>query len=107
MTFVRIALTALLVGAYTTVLAENGNNNQPTMEAEPMGDLALLSEIRREIMADSQLSSAAKNVKITARQGVVTLSGSVHSVAEKNAFEDKAASLAGKKNVRNELSVQP
>ena len=108
MTFVRIALTALLVGAYTTVLAENRDESPaPAAERDSTSDLALMAQIRRELVGDKSLSLGAHNVNIAAHEGVVTLTGKVRSVAEKNAIEAKAAEIAGKGNIRNEISVQP
>ncbi|MGZ6079509.1 MAG: BON domain-containing protein, partial [Myxococcaceae bacterium] len=39
--------------------------------------------------------------------GLVTLKGPVQSEAEKSTIEQKASSIAGQSNVKNEIDVQP
>jgi len=56
-------------------------------------------------MDDKSLSTDGHNVKIVADNGSVTLSGVVPSDAEKMKIEEKAASVAGKDRVTNNIRV--
>jgi len=56
-------------------------------------------------MDDKSLSTDGHNVKIVADNGSVTLSGVVSSHAEKMEIEKKAASVAGKERVTNNIRV--
>ena len=58
-------------------------------------------------MADKALSTYAHNVKIVAVSGTVTLNGVVRSEQEKSTLEMKAAAVAGKDHVINDLKVAP
>ena len=69
-------------------------------------DRELAQKIRRAIVEDKSLSAYAHNVKVIARNGTVTLKGPVHSEEEKSTIESKAAGIAGRENVKNELSVK-
>jgi hyperosmotically inducible periplasmic protein len=68
-------------------------------------DIDLTARIRRSVMDDKSLSTNGHNVKILAENGSVTLSGVVPSDAEKMEIERKAASVAGKDRVTNNIRV--
>lgn len=68
-------------------------------------DLSLMQQIRRSIVADSNLSTAAQNINIVARDGKVTLQGTVDSDNERRIILAKAATVAGAPNINNELTV--
>ncbi len=70
-------------------------------------DLRLTQTIRKHLMADKSLSMYAHNVKIVAINGNVTLNGVVRTDEERTAIETKAAKVAGKDHVVNELTVAP
>ena len=55
---------------------------------------------------DGSLSMNAKNVKIIARDGVITLQGPVDSQQEKDAIATKAREIAGKDKVEDQLEVK-
>jgi osmotically-inducible protein OsmY len=75
-------------------------------QKENASDRDLAKKIRRAIVEDKNLSSYAHNVKVIARDGTVTLKGPVHSQEEKSAVAAKAAEIAGRDNVKNEISVK-
>jgi osmotically-inducible protein OsmY len=77
----------------------------PTDQGNNRGDLDTTQVIRRAIMQVDGLSSRAKNVQIVTEGGFVTLRGTVHDNAEKQAVEAAAKSAAGDKRVDNELMV--
>ncbi len=76
-------------------------------QSNEQSDLDLTAKIRRSIVSDKSLSVNAHNVKIVAQNGQVTLKGPVQSEAEKKAIEQRASSIAGQPNVKNEIDVQP
>ncbi|MGA9564120.1 MAG: BON domain-containing protein, partial [Candidatus Korobacteraceae bacterium] len=70
-------------------------------------DRELAQNVRKAIMQDKALSTYAHNVKVISQNGQITLKGPVRSEDEKQALEAKAAEVAGKANVVNELTVAP
>lgn len=76
-------------------------------QKENSADRELARRVRRAFTADKGLSTYAKNVKIIARDGTVTLKGPVRSEAEKQQLETKAAEVAGDGKVTSELTVAP
>jgi hyperosmotically inducible protein len=85
------------------------SNSAATADAQTnkSSDIDLTMRIRKSVMADKALSTYAHNVKIVAVNGTVTLNGVVRSEQEKSAVEMKAAAVAGKDNVINDLKVAP
>jgi osmotically-inducible protein OsmY len=74
-------------------------SNQPT-------DIELTRQIRRSLTADPTLSMDAKNVKVVAKQGVVTLRGPVESPEEKASVVSMAKEVQGVKRVDDQLEVE-
>jgi hyperosmotically inducible periplasmic protein len=70
-------------------------------------DRTLTQQVRKALVKDKSLSSYAHNVKVVSQNGVVTLKGPVRSEDEKRTVEAKAAEIAGRDNVRSEISVAP
>jgi osmotically-inducible protein OsmY len=96
--------------------ADNSANNQPDRagglatadeQSNSKSDVDLTQRIRRSVMEDKNLSVYGQNVKIVAAQGKVTLNGVVRSSEEKQQIGAKAAAIAGKDKVMNELKVAP
>ena len=85
------------------------SNSAATADAQTnkSSDIDLTKRIRKSVMADKALSTYAHNVKIVAVNGTVTLNGVVRSEQEKSALEMKAAAVAGKENVINDLKIAP
>ena len=69
-------------------------------------DVELTRRIRRAVIKDDSLSTAAHNVKIVTANGAVTLRGPVNSEQEKVVIGKKAQAIAGASNVNNELEVK-
>jgi osmotically-inducible protein OsmY len=76
-------------------------------QANNPADLDLTKRIRQSLMADKSLSTYARNIKIVTVNGSVTLNGVVRSEDEKGAIEMKAANIAGKSKVTNDLKIAP
>jgi osmotically-inducible protein OsmY len=85
------------------------SNSAATADAQTnkSSDIDLTKRIRKSVMEDKALSTYAHNVKIVSVDGRVTLNGVVRSEQEKSALEMKAAAVAGKDNVINDLKVAP
>ncbi len=83
------------------------NTPTPIDQSNDAADIEITAKIRQAIVDDSAMSTNAKNIKIiTAKGGVVTLRGVVHSQAEKDAIEAKAKAVAGVQSVDNQLEVK-
>jgi hyperosmotically inducible periplasmic protein len=100
----------------STVAPDNAKSNKvdksnatATADAQTNNatDLDLTKRIRQSIMADKSLSTYAHNIKIVTVNGSVTLNGVVRSDDEKAAVEMKAANIAGKNKVKNDLKIAP
>lgn len=93
----------------TKVNAGDHTQSQPTADQQKNNpsDLELTRRIRRAIVADKSLSTAAHNVKIITQNGKVTLKGPVRTDEEKATIQTKAVEVAGAPNVTNEVSVVP
>jgi hyperosmotically inducible periplasmic protein len=62
--------------------------------------------VRQAVMKDGSLSMNAKNVKIIARDGTISLKGPVDSQREKDTIATSAGEIAGKDKVDNQLEVK-
>ena len=74
-------------------------------QKENESDRTLTQKIRKSVVADDSLSTYAHNIKIVSVNGTVTLNGVVRSEKEKNSIAMKAAAVAGKDRVVNELKI--
>jgi hyperosmotically inducible protein len=90
-----------------TKMNQQDRDSTADQQKENPSDRELTQHVRKAIMQDKSLSSYAHNVKIVSQNGTVTLKGPVHSDEEKQAIEAKAAEVAGKDKVVNELTVVP
>lgn len=78
----------------------------PTDQKENSQDLKITQEIRKSIVADKNLSTYAKNVKIITVEGMVTLRGPVGSIEEKKLVFSKAVGVVGVKNVDDQTDIK-
>jgi hyperosmotically inducible periplasmic protein len=69
-------------------------------------DVATTAQIRKEIVADNNMSLNARNVKIITTDGRVTLRGPVDSAEEKRIIGEIADRVARSENVDNQLEVK-
>ena len=88
--------------------ASEPNKSTDTAEKQSNSndDLALTQKIRQAVMKDGSLSMNAKNVKIIAQDGKITLKGPVDSQQEKDTIAREAGEIAGKDKVDNQLEVK-
>ena len=68
-------------------------------------DATLTSDVKAKLAADSTLPASA--ISVETKNGVVTLSGTVNSEAEKSRAEQIAKGVEGVKLVTNNLTVKP
>jgi len=85
----------------------NRRDQGPTADKqeENKADRPLTSKVRKAITSNKALSTSAKNVKIIAQDGKVTLRGPVRSEEEKHAIESTAEEVAGTGHVTSEIAV--
>jgi len=92
----------------TKVNQRDRDKSQPTAEQqkETKSDRELARQVRHSLVKDKSLSTYAHNIKVIARDGMVTLKGPVHSDQEKQAVEAKAAEAAGGSDkIKSEIEV--
>ncbi len=85
---------------------ENKTTDTAEKQSNSKEDLSLTQKIRQAVMKEDSLSMNAKNVKIIARDGNITLKGPVDSQREKDTIGTKAGEIAGKDKVDNRLEVK-
>jgi len=85
---------------------QNKNTDTAEKQSNSKDDLALTQKIRQAVIKDGSLSMNAKNVKIIAQGGKITLKGPVDNQQEKEVIGSKAGEIAGKDNVDNQLEVK-
>ena len=117
----RTALIAIAFGVVTVCVsplyagdadntARNARDSQgttllPTDQGNSESDVQITKRVRQAVVANDALSINAKNVKIIAVDGIVTLRGPVASLDEKATIGSVAAQSAGVKRVDNQLEV--
>jgi hyperosmotically inducible periplasmic protein len=85
---------------------ENKKTETAEKQSNNKDDLALTQKIRQAVMKDGSLSMNAKNVKIIAQDGKITLKAPVDSQQEKDTIGSEAGEIAGKDKVDNQLEVK-
>ncbi|MGB9153903.1 MAG: BON domain-containing protein [Alphaproteobacteria bacterium] len=92
--------------AQATVQDQSAQKPTADQAGNSLSDRQIMQRIRKAVMADTSLSTAAHNVKIISVNAQVTLRGHVHSEAEKQTIEAKAVDVVGADNVIDRLSVK-
>lgn len=82
-------------------------NLTPLDQGNSKADVATTAQIRKEIIAEKNMSVNARNVKIITRDGQITLRGPVNSSAEKSLIGRIAERSPHSGSVDNQLEVQP
>jgi osmotically-inducible protein OsmY len=103
-----LALVLALASPAATHAQQTPAQKPPTADkqSQSKADLAITSQIRREVVKDKSLSVLAHNCKIITQQGFVTLRGEVKTDAERATIGDIAARIAGAGKVTNSLTVK-
>lgn len=84
---------------------KSGDTLTPQDQSNSESDLEVLAAVRRAIVDDENLSTAAHNVKIMAVKGVVTLRGPVKNTNEKARVEELTRKVAGVVSIDNRLDI--
>lgn len=84
----------------------HGANPTAQSQSNDKADVALAARVRKAIVGDHSLSTAAHNVKLVASGGVVTLRGVVRNAEEKDRVETIASGTSGVSRVDNQLDVE-
>jgi len=82
----------------------SGNTLTPTDQSNNNRDLQITAQIRKDVLAQSGLSTSAQNAKIITRNGRVTLRGTVASDSERQLLQ-RIAETAAPNQVDNQLEV--
>jgi hyperosmotically inducible periplasmic protein len=85
---------------------QNKNTETAEKQSNSKDDLTLTQRVRQAVIKDGSLSMNAKNVKIIAQDGKITLKGPVDSQQEKDTIGTEAGEIAGKDKVDNQLEVK-
>jgi hyperosmotically inducible protein len=84
----------------------SGQTMTPMDQGNDRADIDTTAQIRKAIMADSSLSTDARNVKIITNNGQVTLRGVVDSDSEKQTVANAANGAANGAHVDDQLQVR-
>jgi hyperosmotically inducible periplasmic protein len=90
---------------------DNSNQNKGQTQtadnqSNAKADRDITAKVRKEIMADKDLSTYAHNVKVITTNGAVTLKGPVKTEDEKAKVAELAANVVPAEKVTNELTVK-
>src|SRR6201984_3397412 len=85
---------------------QSKNTDTAEKQSNSKDDLALTQKIRQAVVKDGSLSMNAKNAKIIAQDGKITLKGPVDNQQEKDTIGAEAGEIAGKDKVDNQLEVK-
>jgi osmotically-inducible protein OsmY len=81
----------------------------PAVSSELSGvteaDRALAEKVQTALRQDPTMASAAQYVQVQAKNGEITLQGSVNTQQEKAALESKVQQVVGVSRVNNQLVV--
>jgi sporulation protein YlmC with PRC-barrel domain len=84
----------------------NDRTLTPLDQGNSKADVDTTAQIRKEIIAEKDMSVNARNVKIITNNGRVTLRGPVNTAEEKRLIGEIAARIARSENVDNQLEVK-
>jgi osmotically-inducible protein OsmY len=96
-----------------TAPAKNPDTSVPSNQMAPVeqgnskADVTMTANIRKDILADKNMSVSAQNVKIFTNTGKVTLRGQVNTADEKRRIGEIAGKYARAENVENQIEVKP
>ncbi len=115
-TFISLLAATSMIGfsaMANTGTAKTTTTKTTTESERPIGmgqttpmDNKMAQNIRDELSKDSTLSSKAKNVRVNAADGEVTVSGMVATQAERDKVESVARRVAGDKRVILDVTIE-
>ena len=83
-----------------------GPIGKPDPKTSPATDRKTLAAVRRAVVKDKSLSRTAHNVRMVNKGGVITLTGTIKTAAEKDKLEAIAKGVPGVAGVENKLSLK-
>jgi len=91
----------------TTTVSPTTSSPSATANLPAMTDTdrVLAQKVQDTLRQDSAGASAAQHVQVHAKNGEITLSGSVSTQEEKASLENKAKQVSGVSSVNNQLTV--
>jgi hyperosmotically inducible periplasmic protein len=102
----KLLISSLLVlGSAGWIAAQDPPPPPQTQAPSPSTDSQMTSKVRHALMNDTTTQPVASNVRVSTKNGMVTLRGKVDSPADKDAVLAKAKSIAGDSNVKDEITV--
>src|SRR5665647_13733 len=102
-TAIYLAADSALENTERNVRDKDNTTLTPEDQKETKKDIKITSKIRQTVVRDKSLSVDAQNVKIIARNGVVTLRGPVANEAEKMKLQQITQQTKGVVQVDNQL----
>src|SRR5262245_35209555 len=91
----------------TSKPADSAVNSKTTLDPDQQKrDADMTAEIRKRMREEEKVSVEARDIKIVAVNGQVTLSGTVATAEEKELIERIAGDVAGKDHVASQLEVK-
>jgi osmotically-inducible protein OsmY len=102
----KLLVTSLLVlGSAGWIVAQDPPPPPQTQAPAASTDSQMTSKVRQALMNDTTTQPVASNVRVSTKNGMVTLRGKVDNAADKDAVIAKAKSIAGDSNVKDEITV--
>jgi len=84
----------------------NDSSTLPMDQSNSSSNVDLVANVRQAIVGDDNLSVKARNVKVVANDGVVTLRGPVANAQEKARVQQLASGVQGVHRVDNRLDIE-
>lgn len=84
---------------------KSGATLTPQDQSNSESEIEILAAVRRAIVDDNNLSTAAHNVKIMVMEGTVTLRGPVKNTNEKARIEELTRNVSGVVSIDNQLDI--
>jgi osmotically-inducible protein OsmY len=105
-----LAVSLLLAGAVTGLQAkvpEQTPGGSKLTSQPRRSDEEVSNEIKKAIKTDTTLSFQGREVKVTAKNGVIVLQGHVASQEERRNLMAKAEKVAGRDRIVNDITANP
>jgi hyperosmotically inducible periplasmic protein len=95
----------LTAAALSCTLAASGAFAAEAASNQPVKDSFITAQVKTELTKDR--ATTGRNIMVATEHGIVSLSGTVASPAERQKAEQDARGIKGVTDVRNELTVKP
>jgi osmotically-inducible protein OsmY len=103
---IGVVAAALSAASFSPAAAQSPSATAgAAQQSNHASDISITRDIRRAVIKDKSLSTAAHNVTIITKDGKVTLKGRVNSDAEKQTVDSAATAVAGSGNVDDQLTT--